>query len=331
MNTVNIQINSPGFSPINYNKDTLRTYLLEIGREPLLTPKQEVFYAQRVQKMRNLLNLKQDLVNKSQQQPTPEKWASEANITVPELQRILYRGKDAKEKMVRSNLKLVVSIAKKYQYHNLDLIDLIQEGSLGLQRAVEKYDPSKGFKFSTYAYWWIKQGITRAIEYQSRTIRLPSHVCQKLKKIKKVQTELTQKLGRAPTIADIAGYISVSTENLQKYLQIARKPVSLELRFGETQDTELQDLLEDPNSSLEKKTNENSVREILQAMISDLNPQQQEVISLHFGLQDSHELSLREVARRMDISYTRVRQIERQAFSHLRRKTKGMKEFFLHN
>ena len=182
MNTADIQIKSSSLTSTNYNRDILRTYLLEIGKEPLLTPKQEVFYAQRVQQMRNLLNLKQDLANKFQQQPTIEKWASEANLTVPKLQQILYRGKEAKEKMVRANLKLVVSIAKKYQYHNLDLTDLIQEGNLGLQRAVEKFDPSKGFKFSTYAYWWIKQRITRAIDSQSRTIRLPSHICQKLKK-----------------------------------------------------------------------------------------------------------------------------------------------------
>lgn len=331
MNTANIQINSPNVSSSNYNKDILGTYLVEIDREALLTPQQEVFYAQRVQQMRNLLNLKQDLANKFQQQTTVAKWASEANITVAELQQILYQGEKAKQKMIRANLKLVVSIAKKYQYHNLDLIDLIQEGSLGLQRAVEKFDPSKGFKFSTYAYWWIKQGINRAIESQSRTIRLPSHVCQKLKKIKKVQIELTQKLGRAPTLTDIASYISVEPEQLQKYLQIARQPISLDLKFGETQDTELQDLLEDPNSSLEQRTNENSVRELLQEMISELSPQQQEVISLHFGLQDGHELSLREVAKHMNISHTRVRQIERQAFSRLRRKTKGMREFFFNN
>lgn len=326
MTTASVQQN---FNYSDRKQDTLGVYLTEISREPLLNCEQEVHYAQQVQKMMNLLDLKLDLANKLQQQPTLTKWASEANITVPELQQILQRGDNAKQKMIRANLKLVVSIAKKYQYHNLDLIDLIQEGSLGLQRAVEKFDPSKGFKFSTYAYWWVKQSIIRAIDYKSRTIRLPSHICQKLKKIKKVQKELVQKLGRAPTLIDIASYISVKPEQLQKYLQIAREPISLDIKIGEAQDTELQDLLEDPNSSLEHKTDENSVREVLRKMISELSPQQQEVISLHFGLRDGRELSLREVASRMNISHTRVRQIERQAFSRLQRKTIGLKEFFL--
>lgn len=309
------------------NRDTLGTYLLQIGNVPLLTHDQEIFYGHKVQKMMVLLDFKATLEEKLEKFPTLEQWSEVANISVSQLQEILRQGEDARKRMIEANLRLVVSIAKKFQYQNLDLVDLIQEGTLGLQRAVEKFEPARGYKFSTYGYWWIKQAIARGIDQQSRTIRLPSHVNQKLKKIKRVQRELTQKLGHRPTMAEIAANIALEPKQLQTYLHLSTQPFSLDVKIGPNQDTELHDLLEDTQYSVENQAEQQSLRECLQEVLSELTPQQQEIITLHFGLHDGRELSLREVAQRMNISHTRVRQIERQAFTRLRKQRKSLKDF----
>ncbi|HEY9817522.1 MAG TPA: sigma-70 family RNA polymerase sigma factor, partial [Candidatus Obscuribacterales bacterium] len=178
-------------APPAYTADMVRTYLHEIGRVPLLTHEQEIVLGKQVQRMMHLLEVKEQLAESLGQDPTDAEWAEQAQVSEAELRDQLHKGHRSKQKMIEANLRLVVAIAKKYQKRNLEFLDLIQEGTLGLERGVEKFDPTKGYKFSTYAYWWIRQAITRAIAQQARTIRLPIHITEKLNKIKKVQRELT--------------------------------------------------------------------------------------------------------------------------------------------
>jgi RNA polymerase nonessential primary-like sigma factor len=307
--------------------DMVRTYLHEIGRVPLLSHEQEIILGKQVQQMMSLSEAKEALAEKLNRLPTEAEWAEHLGMDLEDLKAVLQRGHRAKQKMIEANLRLVVSVAKKYQKRNLELLDLVQEGTLGLERGVEKFDPTRGYKFSTYAYWWIRQAITRAIAQQARTVRLPIHITEKLNKIKRAQRELSQKLGRSATPAEIAQFLELDPAQIREYLTLSRQPISLDLRVGDNQDTELRDLLEDDSPSPEQFTTGEALREDVNTLLSELTPQQREVLTLRFGLTDGQELSLAKVGEQLSLSRERVRQLERQALDHLRRRRVQVREY----
>jgi RNA polymerase nonessential primary-like sigma factor len=311
-----------------YSADMVRTYLHEIGRVPMLTHEQEIIYGKQVQQMMQLLEIKEKLTKAQGIPITDAVLAKAADLSEADLKNVLQRGRRAKQRMIEANLRLVVSIAKKYQKRNLEFLDLIQEGSMGLERGVEKYDPMRGYKFSTYAYWWIRQAITRAIAQQSRTIRLPIHITEKLNKIKRAQRELTQELGRSPNVNEIAAVLDLEAKEIREYLSVSRQPISLDMRVGDNQDTELRDLLEDGTASPEDYTTQVLLRQDLKNMLADLTPQQREVLMLRYGLDDGIERSLAKVGDCLNLSRERVRQLERQALDYLRRR-KGLVQEYL--
>ncbi len=300
--------------------DMVHAYLHEIGQVPLLNHYQEIVYGKQVQRMMSLLSEKQKLEQERGRSISQLEWSEVLGLSEEQLNQILRQGQQAKSKMIEANLRLVVAIAKKYLKRNLEFLDLIQEGSLGLERGVEKFDPTKGYRFSTYAYWWIRQAITRAISQQARTIRLPIHITEKLNKIKKTQRELASLLGRSATTSEIAESLGMESAKVGEYLKAARQTLSLDVRIGEDRDTELSEMIEDDEASPEDYTTQELMRQDVAEMLEELKPKEREVIVLNFGLEDGRELSLAKIGRKLNLSREGVRHIKQRALAHLRRK-----------
>ena len=319
--------NSPPKSS-SLSKDSLRDYLLEIGRVPLLEKSEEVIYGKRVQRMMSLLAEQEKLEKKLGFEPTLKQWANAVDLTEEELNQVLRHGQRAKTKMIEANLRLVVSVAKKYQNRNMEFLDLIQEGNLGLNRCVEKFDPSKGYRFSTYAYWWIRQAITRAIAVKSRTIRLPIHVTEKVNKVKKAQRELASSLGRTATLDEVAKELELGLEEIRKCLKANQRLLSLDLRLGEEQEMNLSEAIKDNGISPEDYATKNSMTQDIRELLSELSPKEKEVLSLRFGLEDGQEWSFASIGKRLNLSSERVRQLQTHALAHLSHKQhSAMREY----
>jgi len=304
--------------------DSVRAYLRDIGRIPLLEHDEEILLGRQVQRMMEIKACESLLG-----EVTKEDLAKALDITTKELRRELRDGERAKDKMVTANLRLVVSVAKKYTKRNMELLDIIQEGTIGLVRGVEKFDPGRGYKFSTYAYWWIRQGITRAIAEKSRAIRLPIHVTENLNKLKKAQRELSQMKGEQPNIFDLSDHLGLTVDEIKDLMCKARQPTSLEIKIGENRDTSLIDLLEDetqlPDTLLERQF----VKEDIRSLIDGLPEMQGAVISMRYGIGDEvlEPMSMTAIGQVLNMSRDRVRTLEHKGLRALRDRSAEVSEY----
>ena len=288
--------------------DSIGYYLSSIGRVPLLTPAEEIELAHHVQNMKKLLN-------------TPE-----AERTKKHRSQIKI-GKRSRDRMMSANLRLVVSVAKKYQNQGLELLDLVQEGAIGLERAVDKFDPAMGYKFSTYAYWWIRQGMTRAIDNSARTIRLPIHISEKLSKMRRISRELSHKYGRQPTRLEMANAMGIEQKDLEDLISQSAPCASLDAHArGEEDRSTLGELIPDPNCEEPMEGMDRTIqKEHLGTWLSQLNEREQKIMKLRFGLGGEEPLTLAEIGRQINVSRERVRQLEAKAILKLRVMTNHQK------
>jgi RNA polymerase primary sigma factor len=307
----------------HYTEDSIRLYLQEIGRIRLLRADEEIELARKIADLLELERIRDRLGERLERDPQEfetnlEPWANEVDQPLPKFRRRLYEGRRAKEKMVQSNLRLVVSIAKKYMNRGLSFQDLIQEGSLGLIRAAEKFDHEKGYKFSTYATWWIRQAITRAIADQSRTIRLPVHLYETISRIKKTTKLLSQEMGRKPTEEEIATRMEMTIEKLRFIAKSAQLPISLETPIGKEEDSRLGDFIESDGETPEDQVSKNLLREDLESVLGTLSPRERDVLRLRYGLDDGRMKTLEEIGQIFNVTRERIRQIEAKALRKLR-------------
>ncbi|MBM5815144.1 MAG: RNA polymerase sigma factor RpoD [Cyanobacteria bacterium K_Offshore_surface_m2_239] len=301
-----------------YTEDSIRVYLQEIGRIRLLRPDEEIELARKIADLLQLEELAAQFESDHGRQPDNKEWATLVDMPPIKFRRRLMLGRRAKEKMVQSNLRLVVSIAKKYMNRGLSFQDLIQEGSLGLIRAAEKFDHEKGYKFSTYATWWIRQAITRAIADQSRTIRLPVHLYETISRIKKTTKTLSQEFGRKPTEEEIAESMEMTIEKLRFIAKSAQLPISLETPIGKEEDSRLGDFIEADIENPEQDVAKNLLREDLEGVLATLSPRERDVLRLRYGLDDGRMKTLEEIGQIFDVTRERIRQIEAKALRKLR-------------
>jgi len=305
--------------------DLVRSYLRDIGRVPLLSHEQEITLGRQVQELMAIEEQREELrLRSGGDDPSDDELAAAAGITPQQLKKRLRSGQRAKERMVAANLRLVVSVAKKYTKRNMELLDLIQEGTIGLVRGVEKFDPTRGYKFSTYAYWWIRQGITRAIAEKSRTIRLPIHITETLNKLKKGQRELSQELGRTPTVTELAEFVELPEEEVKDLLCRARQPVSLETKVGDGDDTELLDLLAADGTQPEELVDGECLRSDMRDLLDQLPELQGRVLKMRYGIGLEEPMSLSSIARELEMSRDRARSLERRAHEEMRRLSQQM-------
>nr|YP_002049481.1 RNA polymerase sigma factor [Paulinella chromatophora]ACB43271.1 RNA polymerase sigma factor [Paulinella chromatophora] len=301
-----------------YTEDSIRVYLQEIGRIRLLRPDEEIELARKISDLLYLEELAGQFEGRKGYYPDNKEWAALVEMSLIKFRRRLMLGRRAKAKMVQSNLRLVVSIAKKYMNRGLSFQDLIQEGSLGLIRAAEKFDHEKGYKFSTYATWWIRQAITRAIADQSRTIRLPVHLYETISRIKKTTKVLSQEFGRKPTEEEIAESMEMTIEKLRFIAKSAQLPISLETPIGKEEDSRLGDFIEADIENPEQDVAKNLLREDLEGVLATLSPRERDVLRLRYGLDDGRMKTLEEIGQIFDVTRERIRQIEAKALRKLR-------------
>ena len=296
--------------------DTIGLYLKEVGRVPLLTAEEEVMLAKRMEAGR----IAQDELN--QDGLNPEKRAGMENV--------VQDGLAAREHLIRANSRLVISVAKKYIGRGVPFLDLIQEGNIGLIRAANKFNYHLGHKFSTYATWWIRQAVTRAIADQSRTIRVPVHMGDQINRLLRTAHRLTQELGREPTTEELADALEIPTRKAEEMLRVARRPLSLEMPTDDDGDSELGDFIEDEDiSAPDEEVTFSMLRELLRGILQDLPPREVRILQLRYGLVDGETYTLEEVGKKLGVTRERVRQIEAQALSRLRHPThsRRLKDF----
>ena len=304
--------------------DPVRMYLKEIGKIPLLTTEEETLYAEQV------------VEGRAAKQKLDEIDADDNNtVTIEEyeaLQDIVEVADEAKDKLVNANLRLVVSIAKKYLSRGLQFLDLIQEGNMGLIKAVDKFDHKKGFKFSTYATWWIRQAITRAVADQARTIRIPVHMVETINKLVRIQRQLVQEFSREPTPEEVAERMDITVEKVQQIQRIAQEPISLESPVGEEEDSSLGDFISDPHAlDPYEYTAKMKLREELDEVLATLTEREERVLRLRFGLIDGRQRTLEEVGKEFNVTRERIRQIEAKALRKLKHpsRSKRLRDFMI--
>ncbi|WP_306782239.1 RNA polymerase sigma factor RpoD [Agathobacter rectalis] len=305
-------------------EDPVRMYLKEIGKVPLLSADEEIELAQNMED--GAVATEKINVLKGRLDGVSEEEKAEIKEEIKTLQRDVDKGADAKKRLAEANLRLVVSIAKRYVGRGMLFLDLIQEGNLGLIKAVEKFDYKKGYKFSTYATWWIRQAITRAIADQARTIRIPVHMVETINKLIRVSRQLLQELGREPSPEEIAKEMNMPVERVREILKISQEPVSLETPIGEEEDSHLGDFIKDDNVPVPADAAAFTLlKEQLEEVLGTLTEREQKVLTLRFGLEDGRARTLEEVGKEFNVTRERIRQIEAKALRKLRHPSRSRK------